>query len=214
MQLPVPEIVEQILADNVSRHPEKRTILVGGERIPVIVCNPSPTILSEMVAAALTREDAFGLDARVVCDCVLYPAAEDVAKLVARWPALPRKIAAGVEAKIGVDAKLADLAAPPPALADLPRSERLSYHAVTMPGGDVLEIAIERPTAAAWDIFRRALKQAGSAPWPVLRDWIAGSVKSQDMAAVLERYPGVALPLFAMIGQLVGAGAELEAGEW
>lgn len=214
MQVPSLQIVDEVFAENASRHPEKRVLAVGGERIPIIICNPSLAVWGEMVAAALIREEAPGLDARVVSDCVLYPTGDDLAKTLARWPALPRKIASGIETKIGVDAKIDDLALPPAGLAKVLHSERTSYHAVAMPGGGVIELAIERPTAAAWELFRKAMKQAGKNPWPVLRDSIAGCVKGVDVDDMLLRFPGVAIPLFATVGQLVGAGAELEAGEW
>lgn len=240
---PVEELA-RLLSTHAHRHPQKAKITVPGDGgrpvvLAVLLGNPSgacrmpagarPTGAWEKVVAA-----TFGLCAdgpeilqQLIADSVLWPDAGTLAQWQARWPALAVALRQPVRAKCGAalsQIEQPDLdEEPPPAIAETQAAApEIAWRRLRPTRADVLAVAIAPPDPALWTLFQEAVKKPDAAVWQSVREMAEASVKAcvradggaAPLAQILDRWPGLALLLVATVGQLAGAAAEVELGEW
>ncbi len=235
IRYPSDEEVAETLSDKAYRFPEKAGVTLPGDggvpvRVPLILGNPSgacklppgmppmPAWRMSVAATLKLRADGDGVADQLAADCVLWPDQRSWNALVNRWPALPGLVLATIRKKYGGDVAL--LKAVPQdekpegeiavALAAHPHAVRRRFS----PLGTAFEIVVDPPQSGAWRGFVDAVTAKDADAWVRASEMASACVVASGMpfATAIDRWPGLALLVVNLIGELIGASAEVELG--
>lgn len=231
---PPPELLAEILGTHAHRYPEKASIDVIGDggvplRLPLILgnptgCAPSPIgtpsfpAWENLVALTLGSVKRPGVTAEVVRDCLIYPSRGQLAEWEERWPALVDNLGDIVLEKFGASAKAIQLPIPgeePPASTrpTLDATPAACWRWIAI-GGARVAVVIVPPSKPHWDAFVSAVGREGTDLIALITELVATCCKGDGIGVLLQRWPGLMLPLENAVVKMAGAAAQARLGEW
>ena len=170
------------------------------------------------------QADETGLTSQVAEECVAYPDAATWGQWVGRWPALPSSLLVPLREKWGANLGMIsepafDDQAPDEVQKALAAGD-CTWRRVKPPGAS-LDVVIGQPSLGLWRMFQDAIRKPGVDLAAKVRELatactrvILADGKKLEVAPVIERWPGVAVLIIAVVGQLAGVTAEASLGEW
>jgi hypothetical protein len=240
---PTAEELAQLRAAHAHRFPQTATLHPradgGGGTIdvPIVIGLPSGAsrmpagapvspIWHDFVRGAISgRGDPPSLRDLMARDVVLFPAPGDLEEILDRWPGIAGSITDLALQKTGRGATSipAPTNKPPSPVAEyLAAHPRATWRIVRPTKSDAFAIAIEPPSSPAWTVFTDGARERDNDAWKLVQEFVAACVSGfapfddgalLSVDAALARWPGVALALLDVIGDLAGVGAAAELGE-
>jgi hypothetical protein len=241
---PTPEELAALEAEHAHRFPEKANVPVIGDggvpvRLPFVLGLPTGSCkMPSGQKSTKAWSQAIGITLKMVpdssdatdalaSDCVLWPPKAVWATWCDRWPGLPVSVLGLARKKCGasiesIEEPELDEEAPAAVLAELAQRPRASWRKIKLRGKE-FGIAIDPPAAAKWELFVEAIKGSTAKDhWAMVRDLATscavavGAKTGEEMtfADLLQRWPGIAVIIVAVVGQLVGASSSAELGNF
>lgn len=230
---PAPEVLSQLLTEHARRFPEKRSADVIGDRgaivsLPLLIANPTGTtgrpdalpVWADTIATNMGAMHATGaaLSDALVRDCLLYPGRGLLAQWEERWPVIVEELALVVLGKLGARESVLEPAAGTPApesiAGHLEANQSALWRWLQCGDGKPVPAVVLPPSRAYHEGLTAAVKRDGADCVALLAEMMSLHVKGDGVAALIQQYPGVALPLYRLVNDMGGKIREARKGGW
>jgi len=234
--------LELLLSKYAHRYPEKVRIPVigdGGEELilPALIANPTGACKLtageqvnpawEKVCGATVRGQGLpgNISELLVADCLIWPNVLEWGSWLTRWPGLASDVGDAILRKIGAyGVKLEEPyqgETPPDSVINILVSKpKATWRRAKMRNLQMV-IVLEPPSASQWQMHQDALEK-GEGVWGEIREFVKSRIVAfvdsdgapLETSSIIERYPGVALPIGQQVNRLAGSVRQVELGEW